>query len=291
MRLEKMNIHKFLILFFVICLLSGCTNKEQQSKSQDDGKNIDGDFSSDQLVGTCWLLKTNAKNTKTWMRFYRSMIFYDEIIDSEIIEEKTGSRISKSSSKSDYYLSDYTPTKFDKSKVGKRTSGRYLVEERQAGGTRCWEIYMLTPTHLYLVENRDTTICTRVDSYPTLSTSADLKGDAWQEQDLPSGTRRTYTFLDSILIDSAFNDSKVSVSTAVYYLEDTIPPFFDSSNVGKKVQGRYIVMNRNGKMDVSMINIIDRANLILRDSTVRKYIRPKPDGRLPMKKRAIMIYK
>jgi hypothetical protein len=152
---------------------------------------------------------------------------------------------------------------------------------------------MLTPTHLYLVEDRHTTICSRVDSYPALSTSDDLKGDAWQEQDLPSGTRRTYTFLDSIMIDSAFNDnsSKVSVSTATYYLEDTIPNFFDSSQVGKKVQGRYIVMNRNGKMDVSMIKVVDRANLILRDSTVRKYIRPKPDGRLPMKKRAIMIYK
>ena len=283
--------HKFIIFLFIVALLSGCTNKERQSKSQDDDKDMVGDFSSDQLVGTCWLLKTNAKNTKTWMRFYRSTIFYDEIIDSEIIEERSGNRISKSCYKSDYYLSDYTPTKFDKSKVGKRTSGRYLVKERQAGGTRCLEIYMLTPTHLYLVENRDTTVCTRVDSYPTLSTSDDLKGDAWQEQDLPSGTRRTYSFLDSILIDSAFNDSKVSVSTAVYYLEDTIPPFFDSSNVGKKVQGRYIIMNRNGKMDVSMINIVDRANLFLRDSTIRKYIRRKPDGRLPMKKRAIMIYK
>ena len=283
--------NKFIIFLFVVALLSGCTNKERQSKSQDDDKDMVGDFSSDQLVGTCWLLKTNAKNTKTWMRFYRSTIFYDEIIDSEIIEERSGNRISKSCYKTDYYLSDYTPTKFDKSKVGKRTSGRYLVKERQAGGTRCLEIYMLTPTHLYLVENRDTTVCTRVDSYPTLSTSDDLKGDAWQEQDLPSGTRRTYSFLDSILIDSAFNDSKVSVSTAVYYLEDTIPPFFDSSNVGKKVQGRYIIMNRNGKMDVSMINIVDRANLFLRDSTIRKYIRRKPDGRLPMKKRAIMIYK
>ena len=287
------QMHKFLIFIIIVSLLSGCTNRERQSKLQDDDKDMVGDFSSDQLVGTCWLLKTNAKNTKTWMRFYRSTIFYDEIIDSEIIEERSGNRISKSCYKTDYYLSDHMPTKFDKSKVGKRTSGRYIVEERLAGGIRCLEIYMLTPTHLYLVENRDTTVCTRVDSYPTLSTSDDLKGDAWQEQDLPIGTRRTYTFLDSIMIDSAFNDnsSKVSVSTATYYLEDTIPPFFDSSQVGKKVQGRYIVMNRNGKMDVSMINIVDRANLILRDSTVRKYIRPKPDGRLPMKKRPIMIYK
>ena len=283
--------HKFLIFIIIVSLLSGCTNRERQSKLQDDDKDMVGDFSSDQLVGTCWLLKTNAKNRKTWMRFYRSTIFYDEIIDSEIIEERSGNRISKSCYKTDYYISDHMPTKFDKSKVGKRTSGRYLVEERLAGGTRCLEIYMLTPTNLYLVEDRHTTICSRVDPYLALSTSDDLKGDAWQEQDLPSGTRRTYTFLDSILIDSAFNDSKVSVSTAVYYLEDTIPPFFDSSNVGKKVQGRYIVMNRNGKMDVSMINVIDRANLILRDSTIRKYIRRKPDGRLPMKKRAIMIYK
>ena len=129
--------------------------------------------------------------------------------------------------------------------------------------------------------------------YPALITSDDLKGDAWQEQDLPSGIRRTYTFLDSIMIDSAFNDnsSKVNVSTSTYYLEDTIPPFFDSSHVGKKVRGRYIVMNRNGKLDVSMINDVDRANLILKDSTIRKYIRPKPDGRLPLKKRPIMIYK
>ena len=95
------------------------------------------------------------------------------------------------------------------------------------------------------------------------------------------------------MIDSAFNDnsSKVNVSTSTYYLEDTIPPFFDSSHVGKKVRGRYIVMNRNGKLDVSMINDVDRANLILKDSTIRKYIRPKPDGRLPLKKREIMIYK
>ena len=50
-------------------------------------------------------------------------------------------------------------------------------------------------------------------------------------------------------------------------------------------------MNRNGKLDVSMINDVDRANLILKDSTIRKYIRPKPDGRLPLKKREIMIYK
>ena len=285
--------HKFLIFIIIIALLPSCTNKEQQSKAQNEEKTIDGDFSTDQLVGTCWLLKTNAKDRKTWMRFYRSTIFYDEIIDSEIIEERSGNRISKSCYKTDYYLSDYTPTKFDKSKVGKRTSGRYLVKERQAGGTRCLEIYMLTPTHLYLVENRDTTVCTRVDSYPTLSTSDDLKGDTWQEQDLPVGTRRTYTFLDSIMIDSAFNDnsSNVSVSTISYYLEDTIPKCFDSSQVGKKVQGRYIVMNRNGKMDVSMINTVDRANLILRDSTVRKYIRRKPDGRLPVKKRPIMIYK
>ena len=288
-----MNMNKFIIFIFIVAILPCCTNKKQQSKAQNEEKTIDGDFSTDQLVGTCWLLKTNAKNTKTWMRFYRSTIFYDEIKDSEIIEERSGNRISKSCYKMDYYISDHMPTKFDKSKVGKRTSGRYLVKERQAGGIRCLEIYMLTPTHLYLVENRDTTVCTRVDSYPTLSTSDDLKGDTWQEQDLPSGTRRTYTFLDSIMIDSVFNDnsSKVSVSTATYYLEDTIPPFFDFSQVGKKVQGRYIVMNRNGKMDVSMINIIDRANLILRDTTVRKYIRPKPDGRLPMKKNAIMIYK
>lgn len=285
--------HKFIIFILIVAILPGCTNKKQQSKAQNEEKTIDGDFSTDQLVGTCWLLKTNAKNTKTWMRFYRSTIFYDEIKDSEIIEERSGNRISKSCYKTDYYISDHMPTKFDKSKVGKRTSGRYLVEERQAGGTRCLEIYMLTPTNLYLVEDRHTTICSRVDPYLGLSTSDDLKGDAWKEQDLPSGTRRTYTFLDSIMIDSAFydNSSKVSVSTATYYLEDTIPKFFDSSQVGKKVQGRYIVMNRNGKMDISMINVVDRANLILRDSTVRKYIRPKPDGRLPMKKRAIMIYK
>lgn len=285
--------HKLIIFILIIALLPSCTNKKQQSKAQNEEKDIASDFSSDQLVGTCWLLKTNAKNRKTWMRFYRSTIFYDDIIDSEIIEEKTGNRISKSCYKSDYYLSNNTPTRFDKSKVGKRTFGRYIVKERQTGGTRCLEIYMLTPTHLYLVENRDTTVCTRVDSYPTLSSSDDLKGDAWQEQDLPLGTKRTYTFLDSIMIDSAFNDnsSKVSVSTATYYLEDTIPKCFDSSQVGKKVQGRYIVMNRNGKMDVSLINIVDRANLILRDSTVRKYIRRKPDGRLPMKKKAIMIYK
>jgi hypothetical protein len=288
-----MNMNKFLIFIFVVALLPCCTNREQQSKSQDDNKDIAGDFSTDQLVGTCWLLKTNAKDRKTWMRFYRSTILYDEIIDSEIIEERTGNRISKSCYKSDYYLSDYTPTKFDRSKVGKRTSGRYIVKERQTGGTRCLEIYMLTPTNLYLVEDRDTTICSRVDPYLALITSDDLKGDAWQEQDLPSGTRRTYTFLDSIMIDSTFNDnsSNIHVSTATYYLEDTIPPFFDSSQIGKKVQGRYIVMNRNGKMDVSMINAVDRANLILRDSTVRKYIRRKPDGRLPMKKKAIMIYK
>ena len=285
--------HKYIIFFFIATLLPGCTNRERQNKSQNDDKEIAGDFSSDQLVGTCWLLKTNAKDRKTWMRFYRSTILYDEIIDSEIIEERTGNRISKSCYKSDYYLSDYTPTKFDRSKVGKRTSGRYIVKERQTGGTRCLEIYMLTPTNLYLVEDRDTTICSRVDPYLALITSDDLKGDAWQEQDLPSGTRRTYTFLDSIMIDSTFNDnsSNIHVSTATYYLEDTIPPFFDSSQIGKKVQGRYIVMNRNGKMDVSMINAVDRANLILRDSTVRKYIRRKPDGRLPMKKKAVMIYK
>ena len=288
-----MNIHKIIILIFVIAILPCCTNREQQSKSQEDDKEVIGDFSSDQLVGTCWLRERNAKNTKTWMRFYRSTIFYDDIIDSEIIEEKTGNRISKSCYKMDYYLSNNTPTRFDKSKVGKRTSGRYLVEKRPTGETRCVEIYMLTPTRLYLVDNRDTTVLRRVDPYPALITSDDLKGDAWQEQDLPSGIRRTYTFLDSIMIDSAFNDnsSKVSVSTVRYYLEDTIPPFFDSSYVGKKVQGRYIVMNRNGKLDVSMINDVDRANLLLKDSTIRKYIRRKPDGRLPMKKRAIMIYK
>lgn len=74
-------------------------------------------------------------------------------------------------------------------------------------------------------------------------------------------------------------------------LRTLYPHFFDSSQIGKKVQGRYIVMNRNGKMDVSMINAVDRANLILRDSAVRKYIRRKPDERLPMKKKAVMIYK
>ena len=264
-----------------------------QSKSQDDDKEVVGDFSSDQLVGTCWLRERNAKNTKTWMRFYRSTIFYDDIIDSEIIEEKSGNRISKSCYKIDYYLSVNMAVRFDKSKVGKRTSGRYLVEKKTTGETRCVEIYMLTPTRLYLVDGRDTTVFCRVDPYPALITSDDLKGDAWQEQDLPLGIRRTYTFLDSIMIDSAFNDNscKVNVSTATYYLEDTIPPFFDSSQVGKKVRGRYIVMNRNGKLDVSMINDVDRANLILKDSTIRKYIRPKPDGRLPLKKREIMIYK
>ena len=34
-----------------------------QSKSQDDDKEVVGDFSSDQLVGTCWLRERNAKNT------------------------------------------------------------------------------------------------------------------------------------------------------------------------------------------------------------------------------------
>ena len=285
--------YKFIIFIFLVAVLSCCTNREQQSKSQDDEKDMVGDFSSDQLVGTCWLQERNAKNTKTWMRFYQSIIFYDDIIDSEIIEEKTGNRISKSCYKMDYYLSVNVAIRFDKSKVGKRTSGRYLIEKRQTGDTRCVEIYMLTPTRLYLVDGRDTTVLRRVDPCPALITSDDLKGDAWQEQDLPSGIRRTYTFLDSIMIDSVFNDnsSKVNVSTATYYLEDTIPPFFDSSQVGKKVQGRYIVLNRNGKLNVSMINDVDRANLILKDSTTRKYIRPKPDGRLPLKKRAIMIYK
>ena len=285
--------HKFIIFIFIVALLYGCTNKERQSKLQDDDKDMVGDFSTDQLVGTCWRLEKNAKDRKTWIRFYRSMLFYDEILDSEIIEERTSNRISKSCYKTDYYLSDYTPTKFDRNQVGKRTSGRYLVEERQTGDTQCFEIYMLTPTRLYLVDDRDTMVFCRIDSYPALYTSDDLKGDAWQEQDLPSGTRRTYTFLDSIMIDSAFNDnsSKVSVSTATYYLEDTIPPFFDSSQVGKKDQGRYIVMNRNGKMDVSMINVVDRSDLFLKDTTVRKYIRPKPNGRLPMKKKSIMIYK
>ena len=285
--------HKYIIFIFIATLLPGCTNRERQNKSQIEDREIAGDFSTDQLVGTCWRLEKNAKDKKTWMRFYQSTLFYDEILDSEIIEERTGNRISKSCYKTDYYLSDYMPTKFDRNQVGKRTSGRYLVEERLAGDTRCLEICMLTPTKLYLVDECDTMIFCRIDSCPALYTSDDLKGNAWQEQDLPSGTRRTYTFLDSIMIDSAFNDNsnKVRVSTATYYLEDTIPPFFDSSHIGKKFQGRYIVMNRNGKMDVSMINIVDRANLILRDSTVRKYIRRKPDGRLPMKKKAVMIYK
>ena len=274
-----MNIHKIIILIFVIAILPCCTNREQQSKSQEDDKEVIGDFSSDQLVGTCWLRERNAKNTKTWMRFYRSTIFYDDIIDSEIIEEKSGNRISKSCYKMDYYLSVNMAVRFDKSKVGKRTSG----EKRPTGETRCVEIYMLTPTRLYLVDNRDTIVLRRVDPYPALITSDDLKGDAWQEQDLPSGIRRTYTFLDSIMIDSAFNDNscKVNVSTATYYLEDTIPLFFDSSQVGRKVQGRYIVLNRNGRLNVSMINDVDRANLILKDSTIRKYIRRKPDGHLP----------
>ena len=285
--------HNYIIFIFIATLLPGCTNRERQNKSQIEDREIAGDFSTDQLVGTCWRLEKNAKDKKTWMRFYQSTLFYDEILDSEIIEERTGNRISKSCYKTDYYLSDYMPTKFDRNQVGKRTSGRYLVEERLAGDTRCLEICMLTPTKLYLVDECDTMIFCRIDSCPALYTSDDLKGNAWQEQDLPSGTRRTYTFLDSIMIDSAFNDNsnKVRVSTATYYLEDTIPPFFDSSHIGKKFQGRYIVMNRNGKMDVSMINIVDRANLILRDSTVRKYIRRKPDGRLPMKKKAVMIYK
>ena len=144
--------HKFIIFLFIVALLYGCTNKERQSKLQDDDKDMVGDSSSDQLVGTCWLLKTNAKDRKTWMRFYRSTIFYDEIIDSEIIEERSGNRISKSCYKTDYYISDHMPTKFDKSLVGKRTSGRYLVEERQAGGTRCLEIYMLIRGYKAAVE-------------------------------------------------------------------------------------------------------------------------------------------
>ena len=111
-----MNIHKIIILIFVIAILPCCTNREQQSKSQEDDKEVIGDFSSDQLVGTCWLRERNAKNTKTWMRFYRSTIFYDDIIDSEIIEEKSGNRISKSCYKMDYYLSVNMAVRFDKSK-------------------------------------------------------------------------------------------------------------------------------------------------------------------------------
>jgi len=39
--------HKFIIFIFVVVLLSGCINKKQQSKAQNEEKTIDGDFFTD----------------------------------------------------------------------------------------------------------------------------------------------------------------------------------------------------------------------------------------------------
>ena len=95
---------------------------------------------------------------------------------------------------------------------------------------------MITPSHLYLINDaKDTLVYTRSSEWASPYVWSDVRGKSWEETNIGAGLRRSYTFTDSLLIDSLFysGDRKPTVSKSLYYLQDTVPAKFDTAKVGK----------------------------------------------------------
>lgn len=102
-------------------------------------------------------------------------------------------------------------------------------------------------------------------SGPKFST-ASLRGTSWTEQHVNQYKRWTYTFTDSVIIDSTYYNlpdrEKVYVSKKYYYMSDTIPAKFDFTQVGKITTGYYLVRWTDGVFGCNRITCIDEQKFI-----------------------------
>ena len=108
-------------------------------------------ISTSDLNGTKWQLKIDYTD--------QSKDYYEYTQDTQIWHHDDGGTFSYP-----YYLTDTIPTKFDHSKVGKTTKGRYFVEiNPKWGDLYCDPIYyfnkeeglMIRGEHIYIMKGKD----------------------------------------------------------------------------------------------------------------------------------------
>jgi len=277
---------KQLISLFLVLLFAGCHSKSNGPSSANilpDAKGDRQQFSFDMLEGTCWLGPTamTSDKWKKWLKFQTTSIINDDIFieDAFVGKYRDSDRVQKSTFRYKYYLSNSITSHFDENELGKRKSGRYIVEQGYHGEVTLIEIYMITPNRLYLVNKaKDTLVYTRSSEWASPYVWSDVRGKSWVETNIGAGLRRSYTFTDSLLIDSLFysGDRKPTVSKSLYYLQDTVPAKFEMAKVGKPTSGRYIIRQENGRLTYTEIRLAGGGDLFTMDEgcdTIRRFER------------------
>ena len=275
---------KQLVSLFLVLLFVGCHYNGNAPSSENLIPDITSDkrqFTFDMLEGTCWLGPNTSDKWKRWEKFQDSCIITDEIFINDVFfgKYRDSDRVKKSTIVEKYYLSNSITSHFDANEVGKRKSGRYIVSQGYHKQVTLLEIYMITPNHLYLVNNaKDTMVYTRSSEWASPYVWTDVRGKSWEEINIGAGLRRSYTFTDSLLIDSLYYSGgrKPTVSKSFYYLQDTVPAKFDMSKVGKPTTGRYIITQNNGRTTYIEIRLADGADLFTMDEgadTIRRFER------------------
>ena len=144
--MKKENII-ILFAFILVMLFFSCV---QSKRYKDDGLTnpVDSTFHSEQLRNTTW----EAAYTNGIEK--RIEIYSDSTITALCEYPRIGKRDTTTFL---YYLSDILPSRFDISKVGKKTFGRYLVKYHN-GHISSMELARMTIPEMYLklTESNDT---------------------------------------------------------------------------------------------------------------------------------------
>ena len=142
---------KQLVSLFLVLLFIGCHNNGNGPSSDNiipDAKGDGQQFSFDMLEGTCWLGPTamTSDKWKKWLKFQASCIITDDIFIGDVFVGKyrDSDRVKKSTIVEKYYLSNSITSHFDENEMGKRKSGRYIVEQGYHGEVTLLEISLLS---------------------------------------------------------------------------------------------------------------------------------------------------
>ena len=216
------------ILIVIICFLSIVDSFAQETFQQAD------------LVGKKWKSKEFRENKRS-IKYTKTK---ETVVNRNIFI-----------STNKYYLSDTIDSVFDKSKVGKSRSGRYVVvrNKRADNGIKVNEILALTENTLAMTGSFPSTYHTR-DWYKTPLENRKITQQTFLQSDIVDKKwilgNGIYSYNDFFTeyksngkcINNHFTlNGKEKIMEYEYYLSDSIGTFFDKSRVGKITSGSYII--------------------------------------------------
>lgn len=162
-----------------------------------------------------------------------------------------------------YYLSNRYEESFDSTKVGKYRNGSYLIiqgdKNRFDRNTICLEIKKLKEDYLRVEDKNHLSNLERMyysqeikekkTTGNIISTQQLLTNKIWYELDLKTGERTNleYTYNNKYFVRCNMPENRKTQfpqwMLREYYLSDTIVTRFERKKVGKRINGRYIVVN------------------------------------------------